>query len=136
MTFGDYLSRNEGKEISLNVYNIISQATRPVLLTLHRNWGDHQSIFGGVIRLECYTDSHLHILAVKDVLLSSPAHQAELQPFRDFIVGTREIAFKGIDEFAKYVEVNAGREIRLWVYNIDQEVVREVALTPKGDWGG
>jgi len=51
-------------------------------------------------------------------------------------VGTREIAFKGIDEFAKYVEVNAGREIRLWVYNIDQEVVREVALTPKGDWGG
>ena len=88
-------------------------------LKLHRQWGDQKSIFGAVIRLECYTDSHLHILAIKDVYLESPAHQAGLQSFRDFILGTREIAFKSIDEFAKYVEVNEGQEIRLWVYNVD-----------------
>ena len=75
-------------------------------------------------------------MAIKDVYLESPAHHAGLQSFRDFILGTRELAFKSIDEFAKYVEVNEGQQIRLWVYNVDQEVVREVALTPRRDWGG
>jgi hypothetical protein len=51
-------------------------------------------------------------------------------------MGTREIAFKSIDDFAKYVEVNEGQEIKLWAYNVDHEIARKVALTPKRDWGG
>lgn len=76
-------------------------------------------MLGALIRLENYTDAHNHILAVKDVYLDSPAHQAGLQPFRDYVVGTREIAFKNLEEFAKYVEVNQGSEIRLHLYNVD-----------------
>lgn len=93
-------------------------------------------MLGATIRLESYTDAHNHILAVKDVYLDSPAHEAGLQPFRDFVIGTREIAFKSLDEFAKYVEVNQGTEIRLYLYNVDTEKVREVSLTPSRDWGG
>jgi len=47
-------------------------------------------------------------LAVNDVYLGSAAHEAGLQPFKDYILGTREIAFKNLDEFAKYIEVNKG----------------------------
>jgi hypothetical protein len=35
------------------------------------------------MRLERIEDAHNHILAVKDVYLDSPAHQAGIQPFRD-----------------------------------------------------
>ena len=51
------------------------------------------------------------------------------------MIGTREIAFKNLDEFAKYVEVNQGQEIKLFIYNCEKETVREVALTPN-QWGG
>ena len=68
--------------------------------------------------------------------LDSPAHEAELQPFKDFIIGTREICFKSLDEFAKYIEVNEGREIRLNIYNTDTEKVREVVIIPRKGWGG
>ena len=89
-----------------------------------------------MIRLERIEDVHNHILAVKDVYLDSPAHQAGIQPFRDFIIGTKEISFKNLDEFAKYVEVNQGSEIKLSLYNVDQEKIRDLSLTPNREWGG
>jgi hypothetical protein len=70
------------------------------------------------------------------VYLDSPAHAAEIQPFKDYILGTREMCFKSLDEFAKYIEVNIGSEIKLHIYNIDQGAMREVSLIPKKDWGG
>ncbi len=127
---------NEGKEVILPVYNIIQQATRMVKMKLHRNWGNNEIIFGAVIRIECYTDAHLNILAIKDVYLDGPAHQAGLQPYKDFVLGTREISFKNLDDFAKYVEVNQDQEIRLFIYNSEREDVKEIALTPKSGWGG
>ena len=72
---------------------------------------------------------------MQDVYLDSPAHEAGIVPFKDYIIGTREIAFKSLDEFAKYIEVNVGQEIKLYLYNVDQERVREVHLTPK-QWNG
>ena len=74
-------------------------------------------------------------MAVNDVYLDSPAHEAGLQPYKDYIIGTREISFKSLDEFAKYVEVNSGTDIKLYIYNVDQECVREVSLIPKS-WEG
>lgn len=75
---------------------------------LRRDWGDGTSLLGTTIRYESFAESHNHILAIKDVYLDSPAHQAGLEPFKDFIIGTRELAFKSLDEFAKYIEVNQG----------------------------
>jgi hypothetical protein len=63
-------------------------------------------LLGATIRFEAFTDAHNNILAVNDVYLDSPAHAAELHPFKDYIIGTREIAFKSLEDFAKYVEIN------------------------------
>lgn len=75
-------------------------------IPLHMNWGDQNSLLGTTIRYESYEDAHNHILSVKDVYLDSPSHEAGLSPFKDFILGTREIAFKSLEDFAKYIEVN------------------------------
>lgn len=62
---------------------------------------------------------------------------AGLQPSRqDFILGTREIDFKSLEDFEKYIRVNEGNEIALHVYNTNDEKVREVLLTPNKGWGG
>lgn len=68
----------------------------------------------------------MNILSVQDVYLDSPSHEAGLHPFKDFILGTREICFKSLEEFAKYIEVNEGQELKLHVYNVETEQVREV----------
>jgi hypothetical protein len=87
----------------LVVYNIITQSTRTVKATLNKDWGDGSSVLGATIRYECFTDAHNNILYVSDVYLDSPAHEAEIIPFKDYIIGTREISFKSLDEFAKYI---------------------------------
>lgn len=65
-------------------------------------------MLGATIRYENMKEAHNHILVVQDVYLDSPAHDAGLEPFKDYIMGTREISFKNLEEFAKYVEVNEG----------------------------
>jgi hypothetical protein len=82
-------------------------------------YAEDRSLLGTTIRYENFEDAHCNILAVKDVFFNSPSHEAGLVPFKDYILGTREICFKSLDEFAKYIEVNQGTEIRLHVYNVD-----------------
>lgn len=130
------MAENEGKDVVVSVYNLIQQGTRTVTLKLHRNWGDGTSLLGATIRLEAYGDSHNHLLAVKNVLLGGPAQEAGVQPDKDFIMGTREIAFKSVEDFAKYAEVNEGQEIRLHMYNTATETIREVSLIPNREWDG
>ena len=115
---------------------MITQDSRLVKLTPSKNWGDNSSILGVTIRFESYLDAHHNILAVKDVYLDSPAHEAGLLSYKDFILGTREICFKSLDEFAKLVEVNESRELTLYVYNVDSETVRECKIIPSKTWGG
>ena len=73
---------------------------------LNSDWDEGGGLLGTTIRYENFEDAHLNILAVKDVYLNSPSSEAGLVPFKDFILGTREICFKSLDEFAKYIEVN------------------------------
>ena len=115
---------------------MITQDSRLVKITPTKKWGDQSSILGVTIRFESYLDAHNNILAVKDVYLDSPAHEAGLLSYKDFILGTREICFKSLEEFAKLTEVNESREITLYVYNVDSEAVREVKITPSRTWGG
>lgn len=92
-------------------------------------------MLGATIRLEAYTDAHNNILAVTNVFHGGPSSNAGIESDQDFIIGTREMSFTSLDEFAKYVQVNEGQEIRLFLYSKMTEKVREVALTPNRKWG-
>ena len=59
-----------------------------------------------------------------------------MQPFQDFILGTKEITFTDLQSFAKYIQVNEGREVELQIYNIDAEEIKPTKLIPQTNWGG
>ena len=58
---------------------------------------------------------------LRDVYLDSPAHEAGLTSYSDFILGTREICFTSLDHFAKYILINEGRELLFFVYSKETE---------------
>jgi hypothetical protein len=92
-------------------------------------------VLGARLRYEQYDIAHENILLVQDVFRGSPA-ETRLVPFKDFILGTSELTFKSLKEFAYYLQVNKGQEIQLAVYNTETELVGFVKITPNDTWGG
>lgn len=74
-----------------------------------------------------------HIL---DVPASSPADVAGLLPYSDYILGTPEGVLHGESGLGELVEDHIGRPLRLYVYNNEYDVTREVTIHPSRDWGG
>ena len=74
-----------------------------------------------------------HIL---DVPASSPADAAGLLPYSDYILGTPEGVLHGESGLGELVEDHIGRPLRLYVYNNEYNVTREVTIHPSRDWGG
>eukprot|EP00434_Breviolum_minutum_P008933 symbB.v1.2.007871.t1/scaffold448.1/size203282/23 len=54
----------------------------------------------------------------------------------DFLLGTTEVMFRDMDELAEVVNLYLGKELKVYVYNLDSESIREVILVPRTDWGG
>lgn len=73
---------------------------------------------------------------VLDVAANSPADQAPLLPYSDYILGTPEGALHGESALGELVEDFIGRPLRLYVYNNEYDVTREVTIQPSRDWGG
>ncbi|KUJ22270.1 uncharacterized protein LY89DRAFT_680409 [Mollisia scopiformis] len=74
-----------------------------------------------------------HIL---DVPANSPADVAGLLPYSDYILGTPEGVLHGEAGLGELVEDHIGRPLRLYVYNNEYNVTREVTIHPSKDWGG
>ncbi|KAL8987725.1 MAG: hypothetical protein Q9177_003103 [Variospora cf. flavescens] len=79
------------------------------------------------------TEDVWHVL---DVTASSPAENAGLLPYGDYIVGTPEGNVRGESGLGELVEDYLGRSLRLYVYNHEYAVTRLVTLTPSRSWGG
>lgn len=73
---------------------------------------------------------------VLDVPANSPADAASLLPYSDYILGSPEGALHGEAALGELVEDFIGRPLRLYVYNNEYDVTREVTITPSRDWGG
>ena len=74
-----------------------------------------------------------HIL---DVTPHSPADNAGLLPYGDYIVGSPEGSVHGEAGLGELVEDYLSRSLRLWVYNHEYAVTRLVTITPSRSWGG
>ncbi|OAA62623.1 golgi reassembly stacking protein [Niveomyces insectorum RCEF 264] len=77
-----------------------------------------------------------NIWHVLDVPARSPAEAAGLLPYSDYILGTPEGVLHGEGGLGELVEDHIGRPLRLWVYNNEYDVTREVVIQPSRDWGG
>ncbi|EGU74925.1 hypothetical protein FOQG_00478 [Fusarium oxysporum f. sp. raphani 54005] len=77
-----------------------------------------------------------NIWHVLDVPANSPADAAGLLPYSDYILGSPEGALYGEGGLGELVEDFIGRPMRIWVYNNEYNVTREVTIQPSRDWGG
>lgn len=77
-----------------------------------------------------------NIWHVLDVPANSPADAAGLLPYSDYILGTPEGVLHGEGGLSELVEDHIGRPLRLYVYNNEYDVTREVTIQPSRDWGG
>ncbi|PHH58988.1 hypothetical protein CDD81_3960 [Ophiocordyceps australis] len=73
---------------------------------------------------------------VLDVAPNSPAADASLLPYSDYILGSPEGTLGGESALGELVEDHIGRPLRLYIYNNEYDVTREVTIQPSRDWGG
>ncbi|KWU45238.1 hypothetical protein RHOSPDRAFT_16673, partial [Rhodotorula sp. JG-1b] len=78
------------------------------------------------------THSALHVLRVAE---NSPAAEAGLEPFFDFVVGAggQQIGDE-IDFLTEVLEENEGAEVPLQIYSTKRKEVREVYVIPSRNW--
>lgn len=67
---------------------------------------------------------------------NSPADVAGLLPYSDYILGTPEGVLHGESGLGELVEDHIGRPLRLYVYNNEYDVTREITIHPSKGWGG
>ncbi|KAL8710871.1 MAG: hypothetical protein Q9220_004675 [cf. Caloplaca sp. 1 TL-2023] len=79
------------------------------------------------------TEDVWHVL---DVIQNSPADNAGLLPYGDYVIGTPEGNVHGESGLGELVEDYLGRSLRLYVYNHEYAVTRLVTITPSRSWGG
>ncbi|OTA99567.1 hypothetical protein M426DRAFT_76296 [Hypoxylon sp. CI-4A] len=73
---------------------------------------------------------------VLDVAANSPADLAGFLPYSDYILGTPDGILHGESGLGELVDDYVGRPLKLWVYNNEYNVTREVEIVPSREWGG
>ncbi|KAH9080460.1 GRASP55/65 PDZ-like domain-containing protein [Lactarius deliciosus] len=145
------VEKNEGKSLSLLVWNSKSQTTRVVKITPSRTWsqqslsahaakdagpGTQPSLLGLSMRI-CEPEFTLeNVWHVLDVLEGSPAESAGLVPYGDWIIGWSGGVLGAEGDFYDVVEAHIDKPLRVYVYSYDFDTIREVVLVPNRQWGG
>ncbi|KAH9812378.1 GRASP55/65 PDZ-like domain-containing protein [Melampsora americana] len=137
----NWLDQSEGKPIILQVYSSRRQEVRNIRALPNRKWSmsptndSKPSLLGLSLRL-CSPENALeNVWHILDIIEGSPAQDAGLVPFGDWIIGYAGGILRGENDFYRVVEEHEERPLRLFVYNADYEVTREVVIIPNRSWG-
>ncbi|KEY70642.1 hypothetical protein S7711_02245 [Stachybotrys chartarum IBT 7711] len=120
-----------GGSVTFGLWNAKGQRTREVHIPVPV---DTASL--GLSLQYCSIGIAANIWHVLDVAANSPADQAALLPYSDYILGSPEGLLHGEGALGELVEDHIGRPLRLHVYNNEYNVTREVTIQPSRDWGG
>ena len=134
-SFVRMIAENKGKPMRLCVFDTHTLRTRETILTPNDDWGG-SGLLGITIRFDVAQDLSKHTLHVLDVFDDSPASAAGLDAYNDYILGVGDLLYDGPDEFGEIVMHNENRTVRLYVYSVRTESVRDVMITPTRTWGG
>ncbi|KAL8414732.1 hypothetical protein RB594_005808 [Gaeumannomyces avenae] len=77
-----------------------------------------------------------NIWHVLDVPANSPADQAGLLPYSDYILGSPDGVLLGEGGLGELVEEHIDRPLSVYVYNHEYDVTRLLSIQPSRDWGG
>uniref|UniRef100_A0A182QH77 PDZ GRASP-type domain-containing protein n=1 Tax=Anopheles farauti TaxID=69004 RepID=A0A182QH77_9DIPT len=133
-TLKELLKGNIDTEIQMTVYSSKTQNIRLVDITPSSTWGG-QGLLGVSIRFCSFEGANENVWHILEVHPSSPAEEAGLIPFTDYIIGADSILHESEDLFT-LIESHEGRPLKMYVYNTDLDRCREVTITPNSKWGG
>jgi len=133
-TLKELLKAGVGKELKLIVYSSKTQTVRTVNITPSNSWGG-QGLLGVSIRFCSFEGANENVWHILEVHPSSPAEEAGLIPFTDYIIGADSVLHESEDLFT-LILAHEGRSLKLYVYNIDMDMCREVTITPNSSWPG
>jgi len=133
-SFKDLLKNSVETPIKLSVYSSKSQLVREVDLTPSHNWGG-QGLLGVSIRFCSFEGANENVWHILDVEPDSPASLAGLLSNTDYIIGADSILNESEDLFT-LIESFEGKPLKLYVYNLESDICREVTITPNSLWGG
>ncbi|KAF8424963.1 GRASP55/65 PDZ-like domain-containing protein [Tirmania nivea] len=134
MLFQQEVRNCVGGAVTLGVWSAKGQRLRDILIPLPRN-SPTQSL-GLSLQWSplLLTTNIWHVLEVSP---HSPTDLAGFLPGSDYILGSPdEGGVQGENGMADLVEHYLDRPLRLWVYNSEVDVVRELTITPRRGWGG
>jgi len=133
--FVQMIANSKDAQMRLCVFDTHTLRTRETMLTPSGSWGG-SGLLGITIRFDVTQEVSKHTLHVLDVFDNSPASTAGLDAYNDYILGVGDLLYDGPDEFGEIVMHNENRSIRLYVYSVRTEIVRDVMITPTRSWGG
>lgn len=116
------------------MYSSKTQNVRVVDITPSETWGG-QGLLGVSIRFCSFEGANENVWHILEVHPSSPAEAAGLRSFSDYIIGADSILHESEDLFT-LIETHEGKQLKLYVYNCDEDQCREVIITPNTKWGG
>lgn len=123
-----------GKQLPLTIYSCKTQSVRSVSVEPSDSWGG-QGLLGISIRFCSFEVAKENVWHILEVNPNSPASLAGLKPFSDYIIGSDSIIHESEDLF-NLIENHDGVNLKLYVYNFDEDSCREVTITPNSHWGG
>ncbi|CAF2999816.1 unnamed protein product [Rotaria sp. Silwood2] len=132
--FKEVLKENVSKPVELLVYSSKTQTVRQLTLIPHENWGG-QGLLGLSIRFCTFDKANENVWHVLDVQQHSPAALAGLRSNTDYIIGA-DTLLNDAEDFFTLIESNEGKPLKLYVYNSESDMTREITLTPNVGWGG
>lgn len=118
----------------MTVYSSKTQNVRSVAIEPNETWGG-QGLLGVSIRFCSFEGANETVWHVLEVHPCSPAELAGLNSFTDYIIGSDSVLHES-EDFFSLIEAHEGRNLKLYVYNSDDDTCREVTIVPNGNWGG
>lgn len=100
-----------------------------------RQWGG-QGLLGLVVKYDSIEDGENQGLRILELLPNSPASVAGLIAYKDYIIGSKDVIVRDLDDLGELLSSSIGKNLSLTVYNTDKESSREVSIIPNRDWGG
>eukprot|EP00126_Sphaerothecum_destruens_P004892 Sdes_comp18436_c0_seq1m8357 len=98
-------------------------------------WGG-VGLLGVSIRFCSFAGANENVWHVLEVQPDSPAQKAGLISRCDYIIGSPDSMLHEEEDFYALVEAYDEKPVRFYVYNVIDDVCREVTIVPNSSWGG
>ena len=130
------IAESKGKPMRLCVFDTHTLRTRETVLIPTDDWGG-SGLLGITIRLDIARASTSTRCTCSTSFPTALANDsaAGLDAYNDYILGVGDLLYDGPDEFGEIVLHNERRPVRLYVYSVRTEDVREVLITPNRQGG-